>query len=197
MPVPPIDPSNIQLTDLDKQIYAALNADPEARSKLLPEVKRLFPNVPLNGYDEKVAAEKSVEERVKPLMERIDELQAKIKQKDDNEFWENQRNILRKDGVPDTEIKKFEERMAKEWSGGQMDYGDIYRYFQLKDAPLSPSSAGIGFSGARRSDMEEDWRTNLKNDPTKNPSHKLFKGNKARHFKDRWDQLGGLRGNNR
>lgn len=191
----PVD--DVPISALDQKIYRALNADPEARAKMLPEVKRLFPTLPLPDYDGKVAAEKLAEEKIKPLLERIDELQAKQKKRDDDEYWEGQRNLLRRDGVPNDEIQKFEEWMTKEWAGGQMDYKDIYRYKQLKELPLVPNANGIGASGLRRSQMEADWRQNLKNDPTKNPSHKLFKGDKKEHFRQRWNELGGLFGNNK
>ena len=177
-----------QLSDVDARIYTALARDPEARKKLAPEVRRLMPEIPIPEYDTQLANEKMLAEAVRPLTERIEQMEKERKERETNEFWQGQRNELKtRHGYSDQDIKDFEDRMGKEFQNGQLSYSDLHYYFRSKDYPLPPGNVNIGLSGAPRGSLEAEWRTAMKN-PETNPGSRAFKGDRREYFRNLWNK---------
>jgi hypothetical protein len=176
------------LSETDARIYTALARDPQARRVLAPEVRRLVPEVPLPEYDAQIANEKAISEAVRPLQERLEQMEKEKKERDSNEYWQAQRGILKtRYGYNDKQVSEFEERLAKEFKNGQLDYGDLHAYFQSKDYPLPPGNVNIGLNGSARGQLEQEWRAQMKN-PETNPGSRAFKGDRREYFRNLWNK---------
>jgi hypothetical protein len=169
------------LSEQDEKLMSLLASDPAARRELVKHGARLMPDHPV--VRQEATTESAFDDKVKPLKEKIEELEKQLHEKTSRDMWEARRESVRKAPFyfTDEQILELEERMRKDGTLYK-DYVAAARYYQFEDQPTHPSSAPTGITPfGRRTKGEEDWRKMIKD-----PKSRLWKDRKNL-MREQWE----------
>ena len=170
------------LNENDERLLQALAADPVARRALVEHGARVMPDHPIVRQEASNAS--AFDDRVKPLQDKITELEKRLSEKTNLDELDRRRASVR--SAPfyfnDEQIKELEERMVKD-RNLYGDYTEAARYYQYQDMPTHPSSAPAGITPfGRRTKPEENWRSMIKD-----PKSRLWKDRKNL-MREQWEE---------
>jgi hypothetical protein len=161
------------LNDQDARLMELLASDPAARRELVKHGARLMPDHPVVRQEASTTG--ALEDKLKPLQDKIEDLEKKLQEKLGRDMWEARRDEVRK--APfffnQEQILELEDRMRKDGTV-YGSFADAARYYQYQDQPTHPSGAPTGITPfGRRTKEEENWRSMIKD-----PKSRLWKDRK-------------------
>jgi hypothetical protein len=156
----------------DEQAFLQLAGDAQSTEVVTRELRRLG-----NTTHPAVRAQIGLEQRDKPLLDKIHALEQRLVEREEFDKYERQRESVRKMGFSEANVKKLEERMrapgapqfAEFNEEGQSAYQQAAIHFAHKDNPGEVSTfPTLDFAGPPQ--KREGWRELLaESDPAKNP----------------------------
>lgn len=155
------------LSDQDERLLALLASDPAARRELVKHGSRLMPDHPV--VRQEASTESAFDSKVKPLQDKIEELEKELRNKDNRDLLSARRSEVT--GPPfyfnEAQVQELEDRMRKDGDGNLYgSYAAAARYYQYQDQPTHPSGGPAAITPfGRRTPAEENWRKMIK-DPT-------------------------------
>jgi hypothetical protein len=157
------------LSPQDLKAFETLANDPEDLRVLVERLKR-HPE----HKDHPILKLKETEDRLlAPIASRLEEVEAKLKASESNDFYEKNRAELRARGWSKDNIAKLEKRMQEDPEFPLFhSYAKAADYIARIDTPLAPSSVSPVFDGlgGAMQNQSAGWREDMQSDdPKKNP----------------------------
>jgi hypothetical protein len=171
------------LNEQDARLLELLASDPAARRELVKHGARLMPDHPV--VRQEASTSTAFDDKVKPLQEKIEELEKELKNKDGRDLLHARRSEVT--GAPfyfnEAQVKELEERMMKDGDGNLYgSYAAAARYYQYQDQPTHPAGGPTGITPfGRRTKEEENWRSMIKD-----PKSRLWKDRKNL-MREQWE----------
>lgn len=148
-----------------KVLENVLATSPKAKRKIVNAVKEVVPDLPTPP--DVLAAEefdKLLDDKVKPLTETIERLQAELAKKDKDDSWSKQVLELKKNrGWSDKQVSKFIKDLEEEFKERkELTLDELAEYHDLKNRPLTPSGGVESPFAGTRSQTETEWRESVR-----------------------------------